>query len=532
MQYTTNYSLKKPQYADEADIEVINDNTDDVDTLIHQNRTMIAPAFDNTKAYVTGDPVEYLGALYVFTADKAAGAWDASKVEPTTAAEMGGGGASALADLDDVEITSPTEGQALLYDDSDDKWKNGTLPDPSVTKTATGNPIEIADAASAPIVKCVTEIQGYQEGSGTPSPDNIRPITAYTEGEIEVSDGDGNTTTHTTTYPSAIYRGSEDCVEGEVTEEWKKVVFDGSNDEQWYFSINAGARSQNVAYITISDIAKRQTPIANLFEGLSNRSYNDLNPWQCASPSASGNETYVNFVVDKTLITSLSDWRTWLSNNNLEFAYQLEKATTSSVTPTNLPIKSLSGYNHIESSTGEMEIEYITKTYEPLVELIQSSDHIYSTQEQIVGTWVDGKTLYEKTIVKQNISSASSSTVLIPSSELTGMDIVEIGGSYVSRTTASTYPINAYINSNTIIATWLAEGNIYYWLYWGAADTYDAYITIRYTKSSSNRSLSAPVTSQKSISEPLTDKTEEVPTEEEKTVEKPETEEETNETER
>lgn len=107
----------------------------------------------------------------------------------------------------------------------------------------------------------------------------------------------------------------------------------------------------------------------------------------------------------------------------------------------------------------------------------------YSTTEREVGKWIDGSTLYEKTIVKQNISSVSSSTVLVPSSELTGINIVEIGGSYVSITTASTYPINAYINSNTIIATWFSEGDIYYWLYWGDSDTYDAYITIRYTKS-------------------------------------------------
>lgn len=112
-------------------------------------------------------------------------------------------------------------------------------------------------------------------------------------------------------------------------------------------------------------------------------------------------------------------------------------------------------------------------------------DH-YSTDEHIVGTWLDGSTLYEKTIKKQNISSASSSTVLISSSELTGMNIIEIGGSYVSKTSNSTYAINVYINSSTIIATWLAEDNIYYWLYWGASDTYDAYITIRYTKTAAS----------------------------------------------
>ena len=93
MEYTTNFSLKKPIRGVDprANIDDLNDNADDIDTLIHQNRTMIGPAFDATKAYVTGDPVVYLGELYVFTADKAAGAWDATKVEHTTAAEMGGG---------------------------------------------------------------------------------------------------------------------------------------------------------------------------------------------------------------------------------------------------------------------------------------------------------------------------------------------------------------------------------------------------------------------------------------------------------
>lgn len=56
----------------------------------------------------------------------------------------------------------------------------------SVTKTATGNPIEITDGANAPLVKCETEIQGYQEGTGTPSPENVRPIHAYTQTTISV----------------------------------------------------------------------------------------------------------------------------------------------------------------------------------------------------------------------------------------------------------------------------------------------------------------------------------------------------------
>jgi len=40
-------------------------------------------------------------------------------------AEQSAGGATSLADLTDVNLTSPTDGQSLVYDDATDKWVNG-----------------------------------------------------------------------------------------------------------------------------------------------------------------------------------------------------------------------------------------------------------------------------------------------------------------------------------------------------------------------------------------------------------------------
>lgn len=45
---------------------------------------VVAQEFDATKAYTKGTYVIYSGGLYCFTSDKAAGAWDASVVTPTT----------------------------------------------------------------------------------------------------------------------------------------------------------------------------------------------------------------------------------------------------------------------------------------------------------------------------------------------------------------------------------------------------------------------------------------------------------------
>lgn len=46
-----------------------------------------------------------------------------------------------------------------------------------------------------------------------------------------------------------------------------------------------------------------------------------------------------------------------------------------------------------------MEVEYITEGYQPIIDLIESNSgkHVYSTNEQVVGEWIDGKTVYEKT---------------------------------------------------------------------------------------------------------------------------------------
>lgn len=302
-----------------------------------------------------------------------------------------------LADLDDVEITSPTEGQALLYDDSDDKWKNGTLPDPSVVKEVTGNPIEITDAAAAPLVKCVTQITGYQEGTGTPSPDNIRPIVAYTEGEIEVSDGDGNTTTHTTTYPSAIYRGSEDVVNGEVECDWPCIDLGNLTWQKATTSPNI-TRFYTYDINSIVKLPFNQYTKANIIcENLETETANNIISVGYDCCLAVGTTGTLIARIDAEASLTAEQFTTYVTG--IKIAFELATPTTSSVTPTNLPIKTLSGYTHIESSTGEMEVEYITQTYEPILNVIPEEypGHIYSTDEKEVGKWIDGRSVYEKT---------------------------------------------------------------------------------------------------------------------------------------
>lgn len=771
MAHTTNYSIPLPQLGEPADIRVVDRGTEMIDDIMHGNRTMVAPAWVSTETYNTGNRVVYLGEYYKCKEDNVTGAWDATKWDKTTVGEdiegLGTGGASALADLDDVEITNPSTGQALLFDDDDDVWKNQDLPDVSVTKEASGNPIEITDAAAAPLVKCVTEIQGSQDLHGYDKPwvggagknklpmtvsgikalntngtwsgdtytynnitftietdgdenvtgiliqgtttgypyfdfpvvtltqgtyifsmgaryrifdnatstqiadtinpytlqvtdssheykvriftgnvtnmdvtalplvrlsnesatfspySNICPITAYTEGEIEVrgknifnkdnpnvintyistygdivnntntrtiyikcepntaytvsknagrrfsvgytktlpangvhaygvvvndtgtsitittgSDAEylvsyiyhssydsgtaqdmynsvqiekGTTpttyepytsTTHTTTFPDAIYRGSEDVVNGEVECDFGMIDLSTAtltslgNTPVWKIS-NTGAKpfpnSEKANIIAEAYDAIRLNGLSNYVGGIAVRD---------------SGEIYINTGSDMDAPQGYA-------------AYELATPTTTPVTVSNIPIRTLSGYNHIESSTGDMEIEYIRDTYQPLVDLIQSSSHVYSTAEQVVGKWIDGKTLYERTIIFQNVISltANAFTDVYDLSTIGVESLVEF--TPYTDNVAPLRPFGYFIPD--ITSANMLRLNI------PNTGWYIGGMTIRYTKTTATRSLSAPLTAQKAQIEPLTDKTEEVPTEEEKTVEMPETEEENDE---
>ena len=316
---------------------------------------------------------------------------------------------------------------------------------------------------------------------------NICPITAYTEGEIEVSDGDGNTTTHTTTYPSAIYRGSEDVVKGTETHDIVKVVFDGSSDEDWGLSVASAAN--NCFSIKIYDADRTMNAyhqvMSNMFESPSTlpSADNRQNKIFMEVFTAGLSYTFINVGASDEIGQTVSDFKTYLSTHNLEVVYELATPTTSSVTPTNLPIKSLSGYNHIESTTGDMEIEYITEEFQPIVDLIESNKHVYSTAEQIVGTWIDGSVVYEKTY---DIGYLTSNNKTIAHGISGFGHIIQIHG-YVTNDTYNFNLPHVTTDAVSCVGVHVDSTNIYITSY--DRSDYHGYVIIRYTKTTPTRSL-------------------------------------------
>jgi len=99
----------------------------------------------------------------------------------------------------------------------------------------------------------------------------------------------------------------------------------------------------------------------------------------------------------------LASWKTYLSTHPLQVKYPLAQSGAISFSQVKIP--TLAGLNNIYSSTGDIELEYFNENADQTSELIDAKQEFcnYSYDEKVVGTWVDGSPLYEKTLYFNNV---------------------------------------------------------------------------------------------------------------------------------
>lgn len=99
--YTSNYAWTKPSGGDPVDIEVLNDNLDNQDSIVHQAFLDLAPVFSTANTYAVKNVVLYDNKVWIcHTAVTTAGAWTGStNWTQTTVGETGG--VATYADLPD-----------------------------------------------------------------------------------------------------------------------------------------------------------------------------------------------------------------------------------------------------------------------------------------------------------------------------------------------------------------------------------------------------------------------------------------------
>ena len=398
MQYTDNYQFNKPTIGvDMADIRTENANWDKADAIIHGSQISLAEAYDATRTaaepYNTGDIVMYDYIMYVCKEDGVFGAWDPTKWERTTASAHGAGGGS------DVEIT-PTLSTGTKIADFEIDGVQGELYAPT-GGGGSGGGVYIEEVL-------------YENASGIESTDVTialsKPFIDYDFLGIETSSSPEPTFRNMQTIPVSMI---------DRTGANKFGVFDTGSNGFYYSAFSV----VDDTHIVVGGWAS--SALIKCFKIIGIKAGGNYFTPQIYSTE----EREVGTWIDSRPLYKKTFEGTLLSDPQL---IDLSSLDISDLVKWEVEIKGLSGgiqqiiYNVSNADSDRIAIDfynnnfrissssyYISRgyTYTATLFYTKSTDtpgsgswtpsgvpaHHYSTEEQVVGTWIDGSTVYEKT---------------------------------------------------------------------------------------------------------------------------------------
>ena len=193
-----------------------------------------------------------------------------------------------------------------------------------------------------PVKSLIVNITGTNTGEGEVSPDNPYTITAFDTVIIKNDVSSVTQKTYTIQLGETVYEGTLNVLSGELTINKAIDVYDGSVDEDWILqSIN-------------------QYNIANFTIGRTPNPYIESNRFEEQSSSISQTTTegfYAStnfyFRINKSRAETVSDFRTWLSNNNVVMVYELQTPIVINLTP--IEVRTLLGENNIYANCGDID---------------------------------------------------------------------------------------------------------------------------------------------------------------------------------
>lgn len=268
--------------------------------------------------------------------------------------------------------------------------------------TASGSVASFADGGdNIPVKSLIVDITAVQAGSGIPSPSNPRAISGYTDVVVK-NDVQGTTqATYTISLGSTVYMGTLNVTTGILTVTHAYQVYDGS--ENWQYSENGSGRQR--VYLPIAGAMPDSIDIiGNIIEKAAAPTAGYPADW---TASFNHNASPSLLIGVPSSITSAQDFKDLIANTNLQVVYELSAPVVINLIPTE--VVTLLGENNIYANSGNVEIVYFNEDASQFNDLIEtiitssSSDyHVYSTNEKVVGRWIDGKPIYEKTFVFNN----------------------------------------------------------------------------------------------------------------------------------
>ncbi len=211
-----------------------------------------------------------------------------------------------------------------------------------------------------PVKSLIVNITGTNTGEGEVSPDNPYTITAFDTVIIKNDVSSVTQKTYTIQLGETVYEGTLNVLSGELTINKAIDVYDGSVDEDWILqSIN-------------------QYDIANFTIGRTPNQYIESNRFEEQSSSIAQTTTegfYAStnfyFRINKSRAETVSDFRTWLSNNNVVMVYELQTPIVINLTP--IEVRTLLGENNIYANCGDIDtLVYFNQNAKETADLIES----------------------------------------------------------------------------------------------------------------------------------------------------------------
>lgn len=387
-------------------------------------------------------------------------------------------GSSSFADLTDVDLSNLQNGQVAKYNSTTQKWENANESGGSTVS--------------------VTQIQSTGTKIATISVDSVdtdlyAPNGGGSGGHTIVDDAGTDLTQRTNLQFKGAYtedNSTDDTTEVNVVREMTKAEFDLLSDDEKVGFINItdeiGGGLKYVKEVLWENLDESNMTILSngstisLSDNIFN--YDEVYFEGCfleTTNTAGKKITHlaVTKVLKETIELAKSKYGSGqyegmfdvahnpiVSGGNYDSVYCLKVPDDNSLT---VAFKYVGGWNaNLCTMTRIIGIKYLSET-----------ENTYSIDEQIVGKWIDGSTLYEKTYVFQNVSSSVNAWTTL--STLTGIaKVVDIEGFMDYHREVRTFGIGMYLNVS------FANGVLQYYTKELASGTCDITVTIRYTKSS------------------------------------------------
>lgn len=294
-------------------------------------------------------------------------------------------------------------------------------------------------------------------------------------------------TTHTITLPETIYGGNASLTEGTGV---KTVV-----DRLDLGSLSWARRTDTnvpIFQASLTDWGKTHETadipyiLCEMFNPVSATNVSQNGYDNSVAISADGRRIYIQCqtYTDATTFTN--------AVNGKYVVYELATPTAFTFTGANIP--TLSGENNIYSNTGDAEVEYFNENADQTSELIDAKQEFcnYSYDEKVVGTWVDGSPLYEKTLYFNNVKldKTDSTSELVHGVDNIGTTrfVAEVYFKFPNSGQDSWSPANCGLWNNGVYNFYWCVGLTSIWIlsasgvYFDASTARSYLVKIRYTK--------------------------------------------------